>query len=194
MEMIVMAPPWPDFIQPAAITFFVFAHLHLGTWKYENPRNTFVFCGRTHNGMLIGAPIAVYKCTLGAAIGNRRQIGALVDAQFHIGAGHQPYICVQPDLMRTMTRGHRPTTGLRHITDIKPVGPIHASRFSAQGLDEIDQFGMPPIAIAGHPHFQPRWPRLRQLNAACQTPLRVSPKCGWSLVRGFRFAAEQLLG
>ena len=86
---------------------------------------------------------------------DRRHFLALVARQPPVRHRRQPDVGVEPDLMAGMSGEHRAAARLRHVADqqSRPAGVL--LRLVGQPLQQRDQVGMRPVAVARQPHHLP---------------------------------------
>ena len=118
---------------------------------------------------------------------------ALFLAQLVVRLRHEPDVDVEADLVAHVAERQRAAARLRHVADqdALPAGGLGGERREA--LEEFDQFGMAPIAVARQPHHLPVRAVDRQFDAALQAAARVvADRHGLAEARQLRFREQKL--
>ena len=130
----------------------------------------------------------------GDQAGGRHRL-ALLSAQAMARHRHEPDVDVEADLMAHMAEGQRAAARLRHVADqdAVPAGGLGGERREA--LQEPDQFGMAPVAVARQAHHLPVSARRPAVRRRLQTAAAGNSRSRATRpVLGSFLAREQIFG
>ena len=195
MEVVVVAPPRPDLGEPGAVRARLAAQrtldrrvdkdaLHAGLARHGLEQAPML----RRPGRLIDI-LAVGRDDIG-----RRHLVALGGAEPAARHRRQPDIGVEPDLVRAVPGQHRPAARLGDVADQEP-GPAGLRRqLLRQPLEQGDQEGVAPGAIARRAHDLP----VRSVGGQRDAALQAAPLVGADRLRRSRrrrrLASEHALG
>ena len=156
MEVVVVPPPRPDLFEPGAVGTCPAAQRHFDRRVDEDALDLGVRGGRLDHVEMAGRP--QFRVDVAPAVGDhhrRRDFLALGAAELPRRHRRQPDVGIEADLVARMAAHHRTAARLRHVAD-QEAGPRPGLRGpGAEPLQEMDEVGMPPVAVAGKPHHLP---------------------------------------
>jgi hypothetical protein len=119
---------------------------------------------------------------------------ALLARQAPVRHRRQPHIGVEAELVRSVTRHHRPAARLREIADEDAVPARDLRGLGRESLEHRNEFRVPPVAIARETHRLPVLAVDRERDCTREAALGVEPDRACAHGRGVAHLAEQGLG
>src|SRR3569833_1885897 len=107
---------------------------------------------------------------------------------------HEPDIDVESDLVAHVSERQRPAARLRHVADEDAVPAGRLGVGGREALEEADEVGMAPVAVARQAHDLPVLAGYRQRHAALQATARVVADRHCLAERRQFLLVEKLLG
>ena len=171
MEVIIVAVHRAYLGEPTAIALGFPAQRFLDRGVDENALHAGLLRrGADHREMVWRPGARIDIEPVGAHHHDRGHFLALIARQLPVRHRRQPDVGVEPDLMAGMAGEHGTAARLRHVADQYPRPARFLMRPGRQSLEQRDQVGMRPIAVARQPHHLPGfaidWQRFRTGNAA----------------------------